>query len=149
MMNTNSRVLLFSGLTIVLWGLWGFFGKLALERKMAAPTILLIETLITTSISIPLFIYWHKAETFSITFNVYGVWSGAVLAVGLLFYYLALAGGQVSIIVPLTSTYPGVAALLGYIILNERPSSAQWLGILLIVTGAVLLLSSPVKHAAE
>ena len=148
-MNSNSHVILFSGLTIVLWGLWGFFGKLALERKMAAPTIFLIETLIITLISIPLFFYWYKAQSFSLDFNAYGVCSGVVLAAGLLFYYLALAGGQVSIIVPLTSTYPVVAVLLGYVILNERPSFAQWLGILLVITGSVLLLSSSVRPADQ
>ena len=148
-MNTNSRGILFSGLAIVLWGLWGFFGKLALERKMAAPMIFLIGTLMTTLISIPLFFYWYKQQSFSLDFNAYGVWSGVVLAVGLLFYYLALAGGQVSIVVPLTSTYPVVAALLGYVILHERPSSTQWLGIVLIIVGSLFLLSSSVKPVAQ
>jgi bacterial/archaeal transporter family protein len=146
-MNTANRVILFSGLTIVSWGLSGFFGKLALERKMAPATIFLVETLMATLISIPLFVYWHKTQPLSFVFNSYGLLSGAVLAMGLLFYYMALAEGSVSIIVPLTATYPVVPALLGFAILNERPSLSQWIGIILIMTGAVLLLSSPIKNS--
>jgi uncharacterized membrane protein len=55
----------------------------------------------------------------------------------------------VSIIVPLTATYPVVAALLGVAILGERPSLSQWIGIILIIMGAVLLLSSPLKDATR
>lgn len=146
-MTADSRAIFFSGLTIALWGLWGFCGKIALERRMAPPTIFLIETLMTISLSIPMFLivgFWQKAQVLS--FNVYGVLSGAALAVGVFFYYFALSEGRVSVIVPLTATYPVVSALLGYALLGERPSLAQWAGITLIITGAFLLLSGPVKN---
>lgn len=145
-MTADSRAIVFSGLTIGLWGLWGFCGKIALERRMAPPTIFLIETLMTISLSIPMFLilgFWQKAHVLS--FNVYGVLSGAALAVGVLFYYFALAEGRVTIIVPLTATYPVVSALLGFALLGERPSVAQWAGITLIIAGAVLLLSGPMR----
>jgi len=151
-MSTDNRAIFFSSLTIGLWGLWGFFGKLALERKMAPTTIFLIEAVITTALSVPTFLlllYWHRSQPLALAFNLYGLLSGAALAVGVLFYYFALAEGRVSIIVPLTATYPVVAALLGVIILGERPSLAQWIGIILIIVGAVMLLSSPLKSAAR
>jgi bacterial/archaeal transporter family protein len=144
-MSTDTRAVFFSSLTIGLWGLWSFWGKMALERKMAPPAIFLVETLMTTALAIPVFValvYWQKSVLFS--FNRYGVLSGAALAFGVLCYYFALAEGRVSIIVPLTATYPVVAALLGYALLGERPSRAQWAGILLIIMGAALLLSSSV-----
>ena len=147
-MNTDNRAIFFSSLTIWLWGLWGFFGKLALERKMAPTTIFLIEALITAAVSVPTFLlvfYWHRAQPLALAFNVYGLLSGAALAFGVLFYYFALAEGRVAIIVPLTATYPVAAALLGVALLGERPSLAQWIGIILIIAGAVLLLSSPLK----
>jgi transporter family protein len=99
----------------------------------------------------PLFrsLYWHRAQPLPLALNVYGLLSGAALALGVLFYYFALAGGRVSIIVRLTATYPVVAALLGVAILGERPSLAQWIGIILIIMGAVLLFSSPLKSATR
>ena len=146
-MTADSRAIIFSGLTVGLWGLCGFLGKIALERRMAPPTIFLIEALMTTALAIPMFLilgYWQKANVLS--FNVYGVLSGAAVAVGILFYYFALAEGRVSDIVPLTATYPVISALLGYVLLGERPSLAQWAGITLIIAGAVLLLSGPMRN---
>ncbi|HEX8502568.1 MAG TPA: EamA family transporter [Pyrinomonadaceae bacterium] len=147
-MNAETRPLVFSLLTILMWGLWGFFGKLALERRMAPTTVFVAETLVSALIAVPLFLVLVQrggAQPFQSAVNVYGILSGAALAVGLLFYYLALEGAGVSVVVPLTATYPVVAALLGYAALGERPTLAQWAGVLLVIAGAALLLSGPAK----
>lgn len=145
-MNTDTRVIALSGLTIVLWGLWGFFGKMALDRKMAPSAVFLIEILVSAALAIPLFVLLlYRQDARPLAVNLFGVLSGAALALGLLSYYLALEGGTVSVVVPLTATYPLVAALLGVAFLGERPSPAQWLGVILVVAGVLLLLSSPVK----
>ena len=47
------------------------------------------------------------------------------------------------------AAYPVVAALLGHGLLGERLSLTQWLGVLLVVTGAVLLLSGPLTQAPQ
>jgi uncharacterized membrane protein len=146
-MNSETRPIIFSLLTVVMWGLWGFFGKLALERKMAPTTVFLAETLISGLIAVLLFVpvvQRHDAQVpFLSTINVYGILSGAVLAIGLLFYYLALERASITLIVPVTASYPIVAVLLAYVLLGERPSLLQWLGVILVVAGAVLLLSGP------
>lgn len=148
-MNSETRPLIFSLLTILLWGLWGFFGKLALERKMAPITVFLAETLVSAVIAVLFFVAVvyrsHDQPPLYSTVNVYGILSGVALAVGLLFYYLALQGGNVSIVVPLTATYPVVAVLLGYVLLSERPTALQWIGAILVVVGAALLVSGPSK----
>jgi transporter family protein len=143
-MNTDHRLLLFSFLAILMWGLWGFFGKLALERKMAPISILLAETVISALIAFPVFLVVTNrpgAQPFQSTLNIYGLLSGAVLAVGLLFYYFALSEARVSIVVPLTATYPIVSVMLSYALLGERPTPAQWVGVVLVVSGVALLLS--------
>lgn len=56
--------------------------------------------------------------------NAFGALSGAALAVGLLFYYVALEVGQ----------------LLSFALLGERPTLTQVAGIVLIVIGVVMLL---------
>jgi transporter family protein len=151
-MNNDYRLLLFSGLTVLMWGLWGFFGKLALERKMAPTTIFLAEVLISAACAVPLWLVLLKTQNAPSPFsswNVFGLLSGAGLAIGLLFYYLALQGGQASVIVPLTSTYPIVAVLLSAAVLGERPSLTQWLGVILVVTGVTLLLNGPVAASPQ
>ena len=148
-MNSETRPLIFSLLTILMWGLWGFFGKLALEKRMAPTTVFLAETLVSALIAALFFfvaVYRSDAQPpLYSTVNIYGILSGATLAVGLLLYYLALQGGNVSIVVPLTATYPVVAVLLGYVLLRERPTALQWIGVILVVAGAVLLVSGPSK----
>src|SRR5919206_2140014 len=122
-MNSKYHMLLFSGFTILMWGLWGFFGKLALEQKMAPITIFLAEVFIGAIFASAVLVVLLRNQDArpSITFwNVYGLVSGAGLALGLLFYYLALEKGQVSIVVPLTATYPIVSVILGYTILREK-----------------------------
>lgn len=152
-MSTDYRTLLFSGLTIFLWGLWGFFGKLALERRMAPASIFVAEVLVSAACALPvLFVLYGRQGDAPphASWNVFGVASGAALALGLLFYYFALERGQVSVIVPLTSIYPVVSVLLGLGLLKERPSLSQWLGIVLVVAGVALLLSGPAaKHSQE
>ena len=147
-MNSETRPLIFSLLTVLMWGLWGFFGKLALEKRMAPTTVFLVESLVSGLIAIPLFlavVQRYDVQPLYSTFNIYGILSGAALVIGLLFYYLALADANVTIVVPLTATYPVVAVLLGYALLRERPSLLQWIGVILVVTGAALLLSGPSK----
>jgi bacterial/archaeal transporter family protein len=151
-MRANYLLMLFSGITIILWGLWGFFGKLALERNMLPVTIFFAEVIVSMLCSILLFIFiLPKQSILQLynTWNIFGLISGAGLALGLLFYYFALSEGQASIVVPLTATYPIVSALLSYALLGERPRWIQWVGIILVVIGAALLLSGPIAKTPQ
>jgi len=151
-MNNNYQLFMFSGLAIIMWGVWGFFGKLALERDMTPTTIFLAEVFMSTVFSIPiLFMILRKKNAYlpHVSWNIFGLISGAGLALGLLFYYMALEKGQVSIVVPLTSIYPIVSVILSYVILKENLSILQWIGAFLIVTGAVLLLSGPIGMVSQ
>ena len=149
-MSLMNRTLLFILITMLRWGFWAFFGKLALERKMAPTTVFLAEALTGAIIAVPLLltlIIRQHAQPIAPTMNIYGFLSGAVLALGLLFYYLALEGASVSVVVSLTASYPAIAVLLSYAILGEKPTAMQWIGVLLVATGATLLLSGPLSAA--
>jgi len=131
-----------------MWGLWGFFGKLALEKRMPPTTVFLAETVISALIAIFLLlaiVQRQDGQSLFSTINVYGIVSGVALAVGLLFYYFALQDAKVTVIVPLTATYPVVAVLLAFVLLRERPRPLQWVGVILVVAGVALLLSGPSK----
>lgn len=150
-MKADHRLLLFSVSTILMWGFWGFFGKLALDRKMSPITIFLAEILISAIFAVPvllIFLRNQQTNAYPLSWNIFGLASGAGLALGLLFYYLALNKGQVSVVVPLTATYPVVSVLLGYAILGERPSVSQWIGVVMVIVGVMLLLSGPVSRVA-
>jgi bacterial/archaeal transporter family protein len=141
-MSIDYRVLLFAGPTILLWGFWGFLGKLALEKNMAPTSVFLAE--VGTSavcVVLVLLLLWRKHDVASLTtsWNVFGVASGTGLALGLFCNYFALETSQASILVPLTAIYPAVSVVLSYALLRERPQVSQWVGLLLVLVGAILL----------
>src|SRR5262245_45110963 len=146
-MKADYRLLVLTGFTIVLWGFWGFFGKLALERRMAPMTIFLSEVIVSALLAPPIWYSMHRRISSSslATWNIFGVISGTALALGLLCYYFALAHGRASVVVPLTATYPVISVLLSVAVLAEKPTAVQWLGMLLVVVGGILLLSGPTR----
>jgi bacterial/archaeal transporter family protein len=128
-----------------MWGLWGCFGKLALQQGMAPTTMFLAEVITSAACTVPLMVVLlrhHSLPQFHPSWNVFGVLSGAGLALGLLCYYVALEKTQASLLVPLTAMYPVVSVLLSYAVLHERLSLLQWVGVVLVVGGAMLLLST-------
>jgi uncharacterized membrane protein len=129
---------------VLLWGLWGFFGKLALNRGMPASSVFLAEVLMGFALGaalLALVIARGAPLPWQAPLNLYGFLSGAALALGLLLFYLALAQGPASLLVPLTAAYPIIAVLLAYALLDEHPSLPQWLGVILVALGTALLLS--------
>ena len=145
-MSLDYRVLLFAGLTILLWGFWGFLGKLALEKNMAPTSVFLAEVCTSAVCAVPVvLILWRQQAAASLytSWNLFGVASGAGLALGLFCYYFALERSQASILVPLTAIYPAVSVVLSYALLHERPHVSQWVGIIFVVVGAILLLAGP------
>ncbi len=64
--------------------------------------------------------------------------SGVAGAVSWLFYFKALKIGGVSRVAPIDKLSMPIAVLLAVLILNEKYSKLNWLGIILIVAGAFL-----------
>ena len=145
-MSVSPRVILLCVATLLFWGLWAFFGKIALVKRMTPAGMLLAETSISCLCAFAVAIVMiasAKAHALTLSsWNIFGVLSGAGLAFGLLTYYFALEQGSISIVSPVTAAYPVISVALAYAILGERPSPMQWCGIALVVTGTVLLFGS-------
>jgi drug/metabolite transporter (DMT)-like permease len=70
-------------------------------------------------------------------------WAGGALIVVVLLVSLDLYGSEeLSKVVPLYSLSYVLVALIGQVFLDERVTLRRWIGILLIVTGVVVLLRS-------
>jgi bacterial/archaeal transporter family protein len=136
--------LFFSASAILLWGCWGFFGKLGLGRGMSPRSILFAELLVgglgAVVVLVSSLVRYHSAAPAFQGWNIFGVCSGLGLLLGLVCFYLALAREPVSLVVPLTATYPAVSVVFSYLVLGERPTIAQWAGLVLVVAGAIFLL---------
>jgi bacterial/archaeal transporter family protein len=142
MMKLDYRLVLYAALTIVTWGFWGLFGKLALERKMEPITVFLAEILISAIVAVPIAVVQYSRAA-QVQWNYYGLISGAALAAGLVFYYLALRRSPASIVVPLTASYPLVSVALSRVFLHEQLRLPQVIGAVLVVVGIILLLMGP------
>jgi transporter family protein len=145
-------VSLLSSAIIATWGLWGFFGKLALNRQMPATSVFLAEVAVGAAVGcvmLAIFSYNGQMMPWTASANVYGLLSGVGMGVGLLLFYVALDYGKAVVVVPPAATYPLVTVLLSYLFLGERPTSTQWCGLALVVVGAALLLSGPILTAED
>jgi len=126
--------------TIVAWGTWGIFSKLAVERidqqvlvwgsLVVVPAIFVIY-LVASGQLVPL-----EMHPWGIAFAALG---GVGAAVGTVCFYLLLARERASLAVPMTSLYPALTVILSVLFLKEHLNGAQVLGVFFAVAAVVLL----------
>jgi len=127
--------------TIAAWGLFGLFGKLALERidqqviiwgsLVVCPTVFLVY-MVSSGQLLP--ISWHASGiTFALLAGLAGC-SGTIL------FYQLLAREPASLVVPMTSLYPALTVVLAAVFLHEGLAATRIVGIIFALT-AVFLLS--------
>ncbi len=71
----------------------------------------------------------------SIAAVIAGLFGGA----GYLFFVKALEQGKASIVIPLTALYPAITAIIALVVLREKISFYQGIGILLAIVASILL----------
>jgi len=75
---------------------------------------------------------WHSGTAWAL--------ASAALAVGsLILLFVALGLGEASKVVPVSAAYPAATVLLSALFLGEAVSSARVAGMLLVISGVVLL----------
>lgn len=119
------------------FGLWAFFGKLALRDAnwmqvgltyaVAAAALFAVVLLSSAKRSFAGTNGWTLAAS-----SVSG-------AVGLWLFYLALDRGKASVVVPMANVYPAIATVLAVAFLGERLTVVQVVGIALAVGGVMLI----------
>lgn len=125
-------------LCLLFWGLWGFVLKLAYSNLSWTETYFL-STLASFTVMLIVVSYYRaipmSLNTYSVTALVAGVFGGA----GYIFFVKALEHGKASVVIPLTALYPAVTAIIALIILREKISLYQGIGIVLAIAAAILL----------
>lgn len=123
------RWILFSILTVVLWGLWGF-----VPRKLPAMPAEQSQVISTLGLfPIMAALVWRRERLSGSRRRrgcILAVMSGLIGSVGnLVFYRLMSAGQSAATVVPLTSLYPLVTVVLAVLLLKERLNFIQATGI--------------------
>lgn len=132
--------LLYALISASLWGLWGFFGKLA-SRTLTSQNLLLLGSLGSLAV-FPIYIaffskhlkfIWNQADYYT------AILGGVVGSVGSLCFYLAISKGEASRVVTITAIYPVVTFFLAFLFLKEPITIQKLIGIGLAVFGVFLL----------
>jgi bacterial/archaeal transporter family protein len=129
---------LYAALTILTWGLWGVFSKLA--ANYAKPRqALLFQTVGVLAFATVVLVM----ERFKVEWNVPGFgWAalgGFFAFVGFLTFFAALDKGETSTVVTLSALYPMVTILISVAFLHERLTQRQGIGIVLALIASALL----------
>ncbi len=81
---------------------------------------------------------WSKVHTVTIRPLTMIALSGLAGACSWLFYFKALQFGEATQVAPIDKMSVPFAAILAFLLLKDRPSALNWLGIVVIAIGAYL-----------
>lgn len=132
--------LFYTVITACLWGVWGFFSKLA-SRSVTPKNLLLLGSLggiLVLPIYISMFYKQFRFE-WNCPNYYYAILGGIAGSIGGVFFYQAISKGEISRIVVITAMYPIITVLLSLVILHERLTPYKIAGICFALIGLYFL----------
>ncbi len=124
--------------TLMTWGVWGLFSKLASTYSRPRQT-LLFQVVGVMAVGLVVL----SMERFHIEWSPQGfAWSAAagfVNFIGFLFFFAAVEKGKVSTVIALSSLYPVVTIVLSVLFLQEKISAREGFGIVCALLAGFLL----------
>jgi transporter family protein len=130
--------MLYAGLSLTFWGLWGYFGKMA-SATMPAKSVFIVEAVVAVLVAA----VWLAASGFKMQSDPKGLFwaalTGLTLGLGQLFFFLALSRGKASLVFGITALYPLITIALALALLKEQVTWTQGLGILLAAIALPLM----------
>jgi drug/metabolite transporter (DMT)-like permease len=155
------KAILFAVLAGLCWGVGELCTKSVLSSGKVGPmTVLLVRT----AVALPpaLLAYWLAMSVFKSeppgwirapTPVTAKLLLGSALGAGfggVLFFYLGLANGQVSVVKPIAFTVgPAAAVLLSWLVLKEPMNPPKAIGVGLVLAGIVLIAGFGGQHAKQ
>lgn len=137
-MNKIPEWLIYALMCALLYGFWGFFGKLA-TKHIDYKTAFIYQA-IGTILAILFILIPTKNLSFesNISGIIFGILVGICETVAALIFLKAIEKGQVASVVSVTSIYPIITVLLSYIFLKEAITIAQKISIVLAIIAVIL-----------
>jgi transporter family protein len=129
---------IYAVLTVVTWGLWGVFSKLASNYSKPRQALLFQTVGILAFAVIVLMMEKFRFE-WSVGGFSWAALGGFFAFIGFLTFFAALEEGKASTVVTLSALYPLVTILVSIAFLHEKLSGRQGVGIALALIASVLL----------
>lgn len=124
-------------ITLLLWGFWGFFYKVAGEY-VPYRSVLFYGIIGATIANILILAFLGLPEASAVDAK-YALLGGAIGAIGAIFFVLAVENGKIAVVTPVTALYPIVTILLAFVVLNEAITLQKAAGIVFAIAAMVLL----------
>ncbi len=134
----NDLRLLPSLAALVLWGLWAFLPKLALQT-MPPQSVIFYEAVGNMLVAMPIFFYLKRRLIKNKKGILLTAFSSGISMVAILAFYYALRLGPVATIVTVTAMYPIVGLTLARIFLKESMNSTQLFAVVMAMAAVGLL----------
>lgn len=123
---------------LVIWGVWGFFPKLA-AQNMTPTSVSIYQAIGSLAVTLVLLF----SMKFKLDFNGKGIsfaiLSGVAGTLGSVFYNIAAKNGKISVVVVVTAMYPIVTILLSVILLNEKVQFKEIAGMVMAVISILII----------
>ncbi len=125
-------------LALILWGVWGFFQKLA-TNHMPPRTVYLVSALGALVVIAVILTTGKYPLSLSADGTMFAVIAGVCSSIGGLLFLHAISRGETSVVITFTALYPVVTVLLSFSLLRETINLKQGMGIVLALLSMVLL----------
>src|SRR4051812_15746697 len=134
------RWLIYAILSAVSAAFVGIFGKLGMEKVDSTLATAVRSVVMTLFLIVACSVIgvWSKLPTLHGKAIWMIVLSGLAGAVSWLFYFRAIQLGHVSQVAPVDKLSMPFAVVLAVLVLGDRPTMVNWLGVVLIVAGGYL-----------
>ena len=130
--------LLNSLMALICFGFWAFLPKISV-KYISIRSALIYEVL--GGVLVALIIWSTISERIDCDFRgiTPAFLTGVIGYLGMFFFLSAVDLGKVSVVASLTAVYPAITIIFAVILLKEKISYIQYVGIFLAVTGVALL----------
>ena len=125
-------------IALVCFGLWAFLPKIAV-KYIDPKSALIYEVLGGLLVTAVVWLSFDKGIDHDLRGILPAVLTGVIGYLGMFYFLHAVNMGKVSVVASLTAIYPVVTILLAAILLKEKITSLQYVGIFLATTGVALL----------
>jgi transporter family protein len=137
----DNKWLLYAGLSAVFASLVAIFGKIGLEN-LDSTVATAIRSFVMSAFFIVVLVtsgLWTKIQEVRGSALIWISLSGVAGAISWLFYFRAIQLGSVTKVIPIDKMSIPLTILFSVIFLHEKFSPRHWLGVLILVSGAVII----------
>lgn len=119
------------------WGFSGFFDAKASRSVGPLTASFLINGLVAMGYALVFLLFFTHGHQVYATGVYYAIASGVVITLGALSYFKGLARGPVSLVSPLSASYPLVTTVVAVVVFQARLTVAQTIAIYMIMAGVM------------